>query len=96
MNGTARQRPVLDAGLDMTGPDISDEAANPRAARRPDRAHRWAHGDLVTLPPDTRWPLVVGILVELTSRRQVQRLRTDRGKGRAHSASHGAGGAGDA
>jgi SAM-dependent methyltransferase len=55
--------PLLDAGLDMTGLDISAEAIAQLRARRPDRADKFVHGDLAVLPSERRWPLVVGIQV---------------------------------
>lgn len=47
----------------MTGLDISAETIAQLRARRPDRADRFVHGDLTVLPPEQRWPLVVGIQV---------------------------------
>ena len=55
--------PLLDARIDMTGLDISAEAITQLRARRPDRTDRFVHGDLTVLPPEQRWPLVIGIQV---------------------------------
>jgi SAM-dependent methyltransferase len=55
--------PLLVAGVVMTGLDISAEAIAQLRARRPDRADRFVHGDLTVLPPEQRWPLMVGIQV---------------------------------
>ena len=55
--------PLLDAGLDLTGLDISPQAIAQVRSRRPDRDHRLIVGDLSVLPPDARYDLVVGIQV---------------------------------
>ena len=55
--------PLLDAGLDLTGLDISRQAIAQVRARRPDRDGRLIVGDLSALPPDARYDLVVGIQV---------------------------------
>ncbi len=55
--------PLLDAGLDLTGLDISPQAIAQLRARRPDRATRLIIGDLAALPRDARYELVVGIQV---------------------------------
>lgn len=55
--------PLLDAGLDLTGLDLSRRAIAQLRARRPDRAGRLISGDLGTLPPAARYDLVVGIQV---------------------------------
>jgi SAM-dependent methyltransferase len=55
--------PLLDAGIDMVGVDISGEAITQLARRRPQHADRFVHGDLTALPGGQRWPLVIGIQV---------------------------------
>ena len=55
--------PLLDAGLDLTGLDISPQAIAQLRARRPDRAGRLITGDLAALPRMARYDLVVGIQV---------------------------------
>ena len=55
--------PLLDAGLDLTGLDISRRAIAHLRGRRPDRAGRLITGDLGALPPTARYDLVVGIQV---------------------------------
>ena len=55
--------PLLDAGLDLTGLDISRRAIAQLRGGRPDRAGQLICGDLGALPPATRYDLVVGIQV---------------------------------
>ena len=55
--------PLLDAGLDLTGLDISRQALADLRARRPDRGGQLILGDLGALPPAARYDLVVGIQV---------------------------------
>jgi SAM-dependent methyltransferase len=55
--------PLLNAGLDLTGLDISRQAIAQVRARRPDRDGRLIVGDLSALPPGARYDLVVGIQV---------------------------------
>ncbi|MGH3983799.1 MAG: class I SAM-dependent methyltransferase [Pseudonocardiaceae bacterium] len=55
--------PLLDAGLDLVGLDISTEAIAQLRERRPDRAGDLIIGDLSALPASTRYELVVGIQV---------------------------------
>jgi len=55
--------PMLAAGLDMTGLDISAVAIAQLRGRLPDRADRLVHGTVGDLPAGRRWPLVVGIQV---------------------------------
>ena len=54
--------PMLDAGLDLTGLDISAEAIDQLRRRRPDRADKLIVGDLTALPPAAH-ELVIGIQV---------------------------------
>ena len=61
--------PLLDAGLDLTGLDISREAITQLRARRPDRAGQLIVGDLSALPRDARFDLVIGIQVFQHGRR---------------------------
>jgi SAM-dependent methyltransferase len=62
--------PLLDAGLDLTGLDISREAISQLRARRPDRAGRLIVGDLAALSPTARYGLVIGIQVFQHGRRE--------------------------
>ncbi|HEX2301148.1 MAG TPA: class I SAM-dependent methyltransferase [Pseudonocardiaceae bacterium] len=55
--------PMLDAGLDLTGLDISAEAIGQLRRRRPDRAEKLIVGDLAALPALARYELVIGIQV---------------------------------
>jgi hypothetical protein len=55
--------PMLGAGLDLLGLDISAEAIGQLRRRRPDRAGQLIVGDLTTLPPMARYELVIGIQV---------------------------------
>ena len=55
--------PLLNAGLDLTGLDISRQAIAQLRARRPDRAGHMITGDLGSLPRAARYDLVVGIQV---------------------------------
>ncbi|MCU7722482.1 class I SAM-dependent methyltransferase [Actinoplanes sp. KI2] len=55
--------PLVDAGLDLLGLDISGEAIRQLTHARPDRAGRLVHGDLTALPAGQRWPLIVAIQV---------------------------------
>lgn len=55
--------PLLAAGLDLTGLDISTVAIDQLRTRLPHRADRLVCGALDDLPPDRRWPLVIGIQV---------------------------------
>ncbi len=55
--------PLVEAGLDLVGLDISGTAIDQLAARRPDRRASLVHGDLAALPPGRTWPLVIGIQV---------------------------------
>jgi SAM-dependent methyltransferase len=61
--------PLLAAGLDLTGLDISPEAITQLRARRPDRAGQLIVGDLSALSPDARFDLVIGIQVFQHGRR---------------------------
>ena len=55
--------PLLAAGLDLTGLDVSAVANSQLLRRRPDLAARLVTGDLGALPPDQRFDLVIGIQV---------------------------------
>ncbi len=55
--------PLLDAGLDLVGLDISTNAIAQLRQRRPDRAGALLVGDLSALPASARYDLVVGIQV---------------------------------
>ena len=62
--------PLLAAGLDLTGLDISQAAITQLRARRPDRAGRFIVGDLSALPGTARYDLVIGIQVFQHGRRE--------------------------
>jgi Methyltransferase domain len=55
--------PLVDAGLDLVGLDISATAIDQLEARAPGRRGRLVHGDLNALPVGATYPLVVGIQV---------------------------------
>jgi SAM-dependent methyltransferase len=55
--------PLTEAGLDLTGLDISATAIGQLAGRLPGRRDRLVNGDLSALPPGQRFPLVVAIQV---------------------------------
>ena len=55
--------PLTEAGLDLTGLDISATAIAQLAGRLPERRDRLVTGDLSVLPPGQRFPLVVAIQV---------------------------------
>jgi SAM-dependent methyltransferase len=55
--------PLLEAGLDLTGLDISQRAIAQLLDRRPDRSGRLITGDLSALPAAARYDLVIGIQV---------------------------------
>jgi SAM-dependent methyltransferase len=67
--------PLTEAGLDLTGLDISATAISQLADRLPSRRDRLVTGDLSALPPGQRFPLVVAIQVmQHGTRAQVHRL----------------------
>ncbi|GAA2441970.1 class I SAM-dependent methyltransferase [Streptomyces macrosporus] len=56
--------PLREAGLDLVGLDVSGEALEALRDRLPDLpADRLVHGTVHDLPPDERFPIVVGIQV---------------------------------
>jgi hypothetical protein len=55
--------PLVEAGLGLTGLDISAAAISQLAARVPGRRDRLICGDLDALPADAGYPLVIGIQV---------------------------------
>jgi hypothetical protein len=55
--------PLVDAGLDLIGLDISAKAIEQLAMRAPSRRDRLVVGDLSALPADETYRLVVGIQV---------------------------------
>jgi SAM-dependent methyltransferase len=55
--------PLVDAGLDLVGLDISETAITQLAERLPERRNRLVIGDLSALPEGAVYPLVVGIQV---------------------------------
>ena len=61
--------PLTDAGLDLTGLDISQAAITQLRARRPDLTGRLIVGDLAALPHTARYDLVIGIQVFQYGRR---------------------------
>ncbi|MGH3621503.1 MAG: class I SAM-dependent methyltransferase [Sciscionella sp.] len=58
--------PLVDAGLDLVGLDISGRAIEQLAQRVPTRRDRLVVGDLSSLPPHELYRIVVGIQVFLT------------------------------
>ena len=55
--------PLVEAGLDLIGLDLSQAAIGQLADRLPNRRERLVVGGLADLPPGSRYPLVVGIQV---------------------------------
>jgi SAM-dependent methyltransferase len=55
--------PLVAAGLDLTGLDISAAAIAQLAARAPEHRQRLIQGDLTALPTGATYPLVIGIQV---------------------------------
>jgi SAM-dependent methyltransferase len=55
--------PLLAAGVDLIGLDLSSVAIEQLSERRPDLSDRLVCGDLSVLPPDQRYPIVVGLQV---------------------------------
>jgi predicted TPR repeat methyltransferase len=55
--------PLIDAGLDLVGLDISAVALQQLSDRAPAVAHRLVRGDLSALSPDEQFELVIGIQV---------------------------------
>ena len=55
--------PLVEAGLDLIGLDLSQAAIGQLADRLPERRDHLVVGGLADLPPGTRYPLVVGIQV---------------------------------
>ena len=55
--------PLLHAGLDLTGLDVSAEAIGQLRRTRPDRADKLVVGDVATLPASAWYELVIGIQV---------------------------------
>lgn len=55
--------PLIDAGLDLLGVDVSGAAIRQLAQRRPDRARRLIHGDIAVLPEGSSFGTVIGIQV---------------------------------
>jgi Methyltransferase domain len=55
--------PLVAAGLDLIGLDVSKAALDQLASRAPERAGSLVHGDLTALAADARFALVIGIQV---------------------------------
>lgn len=55
--------PMLGAGLDLTGLDVSAEAIGQLRERSPERSSKLIVGDLAALPGSARYELVIGIQV---------------------------------
>jgi SAM-dependent methyltransferase len=55
--------PLVNAGLDLVGVDVSGAAIRQLAKRRPDKAPRLIHGDITALPEGARFGTVIGIQV---------------------------------
>ncbi len=71
-------RPLVAAGLDLIGLDVSPVAIRQLTARMPERASRLVTGDLSALPAGETYPLVVAIQVlHHGDREQSHRLLAD-------------------
>jgi SAM-dependent methyltransferase len=55
--------PLVKAGLDLVGIDVSRGAVEQLSARLPDRTSRLIHGELSALPPGSTFGTVIGIQV---------------------------------
>jgi SAM-dependent methyltransferase len=55
--------PLVEAGLDLVGIDVSRSALEQLSARLPERTSRLIHGDLGALPEGARFGTVIGIQV---------------------------------
>lgn len=55
--------PLLDAGLDLMGLDVSTEAITQLSHARPKDAARFVHGTIASLPDDQQFDLLIGIQV---------------------------------
>lgn len=55
--------PLVEAGLDLIGLDVSRTAIDQLRLRLPDRRDRLVHGDLSALPTDAKYPIIIGIQV---------------------------------
>ena len=55
--------PLVAAGLDLIGVDISKSALAQLAARAPEQRDRLVHGDLTALPAGAAYPVVIGVQV---------------------------------
>lgn len=55
--------PLVEAGLDLIGIDVSRRAVEQLSARLPDRASRLIHGGVSALPPGSTFGTVIGIQV---------------------------------
>ncbi len=55
--------PLVDAGLDLIGLDVSTTAIEQLSQRLPDRRDRLIHGDLSALPVQAKYRIVIGIQV---------------------------------
>jgi cyclopropane fatty-acyl-phospholipid synthase-like methyltransferase len=72
--------PLIDAGLDLVGLDVSAVAIRELQARLPDRAARLIHGDLLSLPPDATFGGVIAIQVFQHGDGETARGHTERAK----------------
>jgi hypothetical protein len=73
--------PLIEAGLDLVGLDVSAVAIRELRARLPDRTDRLIHGDLASLPPDARFGGVVAIQVFQHGDRVAAHAHVERAKG---------------
>jgi SAM-dependent methyltransferase len=55
--------PLVEAGLDLVGIDISRSAVEQLSARQPNRTSRLIHGGVSALPPGSTFGIVIGIQV---------------------------------
>lgn len=71
-------RPLVEAGLDLIGLDVSPVAITQLAERMPERRDKLVTGDLSVLPAEATYPLVVAIQVlHHGDREQARQLLTD-------------------
>lgn len=74
--------PLIDAGVDLVGLDISHAAINQLHSRKPEIASRLICGDLDALPHDAVYPVVIGLQVFQHGSRDETHLHIDSAKER--------------
>ena len=73
--------PLIEAGLDLVGLDVSAVAIRELRARLPDRADRLIHSDLASLSPEARFAGVIAIQVFQHGDRAAAHAHVERAKG---------------